>query len=90
MFAAGLEADGGVRAVGVRVTGQLDLREAKLRNGDGAALNLDGAEITGSVHARGLEADGEVRALGVHIGRMLASASQAAQWRRRRAEPRRC
>lgn len=43
VFAAGLEANGEVRALGARFGGQLDLREAKLCNREGNALNLESA-----------------------------------------------
>ncbi|ORW86906.1 hypothetical protein AWB92_24790 [Mycobacterium sp. IEC1808] len=71
VLAPDLDADGAVDAIQVHIDGRLDLRNAKLRNADGPALNLDGAKITGCVFAGGMEADGEVRAIGVQIGEQL-------------------
>ena len=45
VLAGGLEANGEVRALGARFGGQLDLREAKLCNREGNALNLKSASI---------------------------------------------
>jgi hypothetical protein len=60
-------AEGAVRAVGIRITGQLQLAGANLANLDGDALNLDGAAINGGVVASGLHAEGAVRAVGIRI-----------------------
>jgi uncharacterized protein YjbI with pentapeptide repeats len=45
VLAVGLEAQGEVRATVARLGGRLDLREAKLRNPEGNALNLESASI---------------------------------------------
>lgn len=76
LAAAGLQAKGAVRALGIRVGADLDLSYAKLWKADGYALNLDGAEVTGAVFARDLEADGEVSAVGVRfLGQLDLSAA---------------
>jgi hypothetical protein len=68
----GFTADGGVRAVGARIGGQLRLRGATLRNKNGEALFLDGVQINGSMFAdEGFTADGEIRAIGARIGGLL-------------------
>ena len=62
-------ATGGVRALGVNIGGQLNLRGATLTNPDGYALNLNRSTITGDVFLTGgFTATGEVRALGANIG----------------------
>jgi uncharacterized protein YjbI with pentapeptide repeats len=62
VFAQGLEAYGEVRALGARIGGDLDLSEAKLRNGDGNALNLESASIKRLIlRLRRVDLDGRVR-----------------------------
>jgi hypothetical protein len=66
-------AEGEIRASGARIRGQLDLGHATLNNPDGAALDLEGAEITGDVFANeGFTANGEIRASGARIGGQLS------------------
>jgi hypothetical protein len=68
----GFTADGGIRAVGARIGGQLRLRGATLRNKNGEALFLDGVQINRGMFAdEGFTADGEVRAVGARIGGSL-------------------
>ncbi|MDN5794221.1 MAG: hypothetical protein L0H79_00545 [Intrasporangium sp.] len=63
---------GQVRAVGATIGGQLVLSGARLANRDGVALNLDGAEIRGSLLAGdGFTATGELRALDATIAGFL-------------------
>lgn len=67
--ASHLSATGEVRALGLRVEGQLSLQGAVLENGGGGdALALDGAQIVGGVFAVKLKATGRVRAAGARVG----------------------
>ncbi|OBH75982.1 hypothetical protein A5681_10140 [Mycobacterium scrofulaceum] len=52
----------------MRVDGQVELVEAKLRNGNGNALILHGAEIAGAVLANRCEVDGALWGPHAHIG----------------------
>ena len=62
---------GGVDARNIAIEGMLDLAGANLNNPDGAALNLDGADIKAGVFLNSLVAEGEVTSSGAVIGKKL-------------------
>jgi hypothetical protein len=66
-------ADGPISALNARIGGLLSLNGATIRNADGIALTLDGAQITGGLFADdGFNAEGEVRANAARISRHLS------------------
>src|SRR5208282_1023196 len=66
--AAGLSAEGEVRLIDVSIASTLELRGAKLTNGNGVALRLDRAEILSSLYCdNGFQATGDITAIGAHV-----------------------
>jgi hypothetical protein len=82
VFARGLEADGEVRAPGGRFGGALDLREAKLRNCYGNALNLESASIERLI-LEPVEIKGQVRVYGATITGLKIGNNPPGHWWRR-------
>ncbi|WP_216594102.1 hypothetical protein, partial [Kocuria marina] len=68
VFADKLTAEGQVRALGARITGQLGLQEASLVNPDGDALSLESASIETLCLMDNFRIDGGVFLSGVRIG----------------------
>jgi hypothetical protein len=79
----GFRATGGVRLLGARMGGDLDLSDATLLNPplagiprSGHAMGADGIEVTGSIFLNGnFHAEGAVRLLGAQIGGTLDCAN---------------
>jgi hypothetical protein len=75
--AAGAGEGGAVRLAGAHIGGQLDCRNATLRNESGPALDANGLQVDRSVHlsdgfaAAGAGENGAVRLAGAHIGDQL-------------------
>ena len=67
-----MHAAGEIHAVGARIGGRLNLNGATITNPNGAALDLDQADIASGVFAgAGITAEGVVRAVGARIGGQL-------------------
>ena len=66
------QADGEIRLLSAHISGQLDLRGAKLANPGGNALSADRITVDGSVYCgEGFKAKGEIRLPGAHISGQL-------------------
>lgn len=72
MFLRKAEVDGEVRLLGAQIGGDLASVGAKLRNAGGAALNADGARITGAFHWRDkASAKGAINLTAAEIGHII-------------------
>ncbi|MFH9871575.1 hypothetical protein ACH4NT_36560, partial [Streptomyces lydicus] len=72
LTATGHDPLGAVRLPGAHITGQLDLRDARLTNDAGPALTADRLQVDDNAYLAGLTATGHgplgaVRLLGAHI-----------------------